>query len=72
MKLKLKGRILVVCVGVRPCGIHILVDWQIGSSHIASMGCNGGLRKDWEVLNLGINVSTNAQIASRPKEGEQN
>lgn len=29
------------------------------------------LRKDWEVLNL-INVSTNAQVALRPKEGEQN
>lgn len=60
-----------MCGGITPCGIHILVDWKIGSSHIA-MGCNEGLRKDCEVLNLCINVSTNAQIALRPKEGEQN
>lgn len=38
---------VVVCVGITPCGIHTLLDWQIGSSHLASMGCNGGLRKIW-------------------------
>lgn len=42
----------MVCVGITLCGIHILVDWQVESAHIASMGCNGGLRKDWEVLNF--------------------
>lgn len=39
---------VVVCVGITPCGIHLLLD----TSHIVSMGCNGGLRKDWEVLNF--------------------
>lgn len=42
---------VMVCVGITLCGIHILVDWQVESAHIASMGCNGGLRKDW-VLNF--------------------
>lgn len=28
----------MLCVGIMPCGTHILVDWQIQSPHIASMG----------------------------------
>lgn len=70
MKLKLNGRML--CCVWELCLAEPTFWWTGRYRAPILRQWESQLRKDWDILNLLINVSTNAQVALRPKEGEEN